>query len=171
MSERRAKYAAGTVVPVSRSRDEIEHTLTRYGCGDHVVWDIREEAITVGFRCLGWPIRISVRVPARESYRRDPDHWRDRSDTAVNTLYQAELRRKWRVLLQRIKTRLEEIADEDASVAEAFHPYLMLPGGGTLGGQLAPQLEGILARGEMPELAPSLPPPILLPPPSGQSGK
>lgn len=162
---RRAKYAEGTTVPWSRSRDEIERVLAKYEAGDHVVWDIREDAISVGFLFRDVPIRVSVRVPPRESYRKDPDvYWRERSDTAVAKLYDAERRRKFRVLLIRVKGGLEAVADDDATVAEAFLPYLLLPGGETLGGRLAPQLEDILTHGEMPELAPAPSALLALPP-------
>lgn len=159
-----AKYAEGTMVPVSRSRDEIERVLAKHGAADHIVWDQRDEAISLGFRYAGWPIRITVRVPARESYREDPDHWKPRSDNQVAQLYTAELRRRYRVLLIQLKSRLEAVDDEDMTAEEAFLPYLLLPGGQTLGGTLAPQLGEILEGGQVPELAPAPPPPIALPP-------
>lgn len=152
-------------MPVSRSRDEIERVLAKHHAADHVVWDQREEAISLGFRYGGWPIRITLWVPARESYRVDPEaSWRKRSDTQVAQLYTAELRRRYRVLLIQLKSRLEAVDDEDLTAEEAFLPYLLLPGGQTLGGTLAPQLGEILESGQVPELAPMPAPPLALPP-------
>lgn len=160
-----AKYAQDTTVPISRSRDEIERVLAKHRAADHINWDQRDDAIALGFRYAGWPIRITVRVPARESYRVVPNsYWRKRSDAQVAQLYTAELRRRYRVLLIQLKSRLEAVDDEDMTAEEAFLPYLLLPSGQTLGGTLAPQLGEILASGAVPELAPAPAPPLALPP-------
>src|SRR5688500_2693571 len=58
------RYAATTEVSSSRSRDEIERTLTRYGA-DQFLYGWQETSAVVGFRMHGRQIKFMLPLPDR----------------------------------------------------------------------------------------------------------
>lgn len=128
-------YAKGTDVPVSRSRDEIERTLRRYGAEAFGYAGDGTTAM-VEFTTLDRRVRLFIPMPEGRL-------------TAVQ--YDREVRRRWRVLLLTVKAKLEAIESGISTFDDEFLAHLVLPTGRTVGEWLLPQLD----RGAgVPELLP-----------------
>lgn len=128
-------YAEKTSVPVSRTRDEIERTLTRYGADAFSYgWD--GDRAVVLFQAQGRRIRFDVTVPGELSEARRA---------------QVE-RQRWRALLLVIKAKLEAVAVGIVTFEEEFLAHIMLPDGSKVADWMAPQLEQVYETGQMPEL-------------------
>ena len=126
------KYAKGTKVPVSRSRDEIERLLTKYGA-DQFIYGWREERAQVGFRMDG--VMVQMVLPLE-----------DCTDQ--------EVRQAWRVLLLLIKAKLETIDAGLSTVRQEFLSDILLPDGKRVGEFMVPQIEDSYKYGGMPMLLP-----------------
>lgn len=145
------RYAEGTTVPVAKTQAEIEQTLKRYGA---TAFARMEEgpAAMIGFKMQGYAVRMSLVLPAEDD-RRFTRTARGRPRTAAQTAqaHAQELRRVWRVLLLRLKAKLEAI-DDGVPFAEEFLPYLCLPSGQTVGDEVLSQVDQGIAAGQMSPL-------------------
>jgi hypothetical protein len=131
------RYAAKTEVPVSRTRDEIERTLSRYGAEAFSYgWD--GDRAVVMFQAEGRRIRFDVVVPG---------------DLTESRRAQVE-RQRWRALLLVIKAKLEAVAVGIVTFEEEFLAHIMLPDGSKVAEWMAPQLKQVYESGQMPELLP-----------------
>ena len=140
------RYAAGTTVTPEKSRDELYRTLKRYGATETLVYEA-ERLLRVGFAYRGRKIAIPFALPARRDFPTQAGHDR-------------EVRRRWRVLLLLLKSRLESVEEGAEDVDEAFMPYLMLPGSGAIvADEVKPKVAEAYRTGEAPELLPRLPAP------------
>jgi hypothetical protein len=127
-------YADKTAVPVSRSRDEIERTLKRFGATAFMYGDDGSRAV-VGFVVHNRQVRVAVPIPATAQ----------------------EERRRWRSLNLVIKAKLEAVESGIATVEDEFLAYTVLPDGGTAGEFMRPQLDRIYREGGgMPAMLPQL---------------
>lgn len=123
------RYASKTQVPVTRSRAEIERTLTRYGADAFGYgWD--GERQVVSFRAQGRYIRFAMAT----------------SDTPQ------EERQRWRALLLVVKAKLEAVESGITTFEEEFLAHIVLPDNRTVGEWLEPQLEAAYNAGGMPRL-------------------
>lgn len=126
-------YAEKTTVSVERSRAEIEATVRKYG-GDRFcsLW-LDDQTQAIGFRIKGYWVRFDLKMPteAEERVSRTATGLR-RSEVGRKAALDAEERRRWRVLLLRIKARLEEVTDYGVPVRDAFMANLVLPAGETV---------------------------------------
>lgn len=142
------RYAAGTDVPSSRSRDEIERTLTRYGATRFQYgWEEDGETMraVIQFVKDNLVIRFLLTFPSRE----DPEFTltptgRDRSDAAMAAAYEQAVRSKWRALLLVVKAKLEAVETGITTFEQEFLPHVVLPGGHTVADEVLPQIEAIL---------------------------
>jgi hypothetical protein len=131
------RYAAKTDVPVSRSRDEIERTLGRYGATAFSYgWDGHRAVVM--FQAAGRRVRFDVVVPEQSTAAKEA---------------QVE-RQRWRALLLVIKAKLEAVAVGIVTFEEEFLAHIMLPDGSKVADWIGPQLEQVYESGEMPELLP-----------------
>lgn len=123
MSARR--YAEGTKVEPESSVAEIRTYAERRGA----------DRFTFAMGDTGGAIRFVVH-----------ERWVQFTvDRDVDVDHQ-EYRRRWRVVLLKVKTAFEVLADGvDTSVDEAFMPYLMLPDGSTVGQRVAEDMPRIYA--------------------------
>lgn len=102
-------YAKGTTVSVDKSQFEIKTLLVKHGATSFGLMESpKEHALVCELR--GRRLKFSV-IPDRN---------------------EKERMRQWRVLLLRIKARLEEL-NENIKIDEAFMPYILLPNGSTVG--------------------------------------
>jgi hypothetical protein len=60
------RYAANTEVSSTKSRDEIERTLTRYGA-DQFMYGWQDGSAVIAFRANGRRVRFILPLPTRES--------------------------------------------------------------------------------------------------------
>ncbi len=147
------KYAEGTTVSVEKSKAEIEATATRYGATEYAQGWSGDRAV-IQFTIQGKRVKIALNLPRQddEEFRYDKRGYL-RTPKARDKTYDDELKRRWRVLLIRLKARLEEL-DDGTPVEFALMPFLMLPNGLTLGEALGPEIDRICQTGNLPPLLP-----------------
>lgn len=136
------RFAEGTTVSPERTQSEIIDTLRRYGATDHLSGESGGQAL-VCFVLRGCSIRMLVALPKRDDKRFSRTARGARTPRQAENAYQAEVRRKWRSLLLRLKAKLEAVADGDVTVEEEFLPYLVTGTGATVFEQLAGQLQDL----------------------------
>jgi len=137
------RYAASTSVPVERSKQEIERLLRRHGATAFAaMWS--GERYVVMFEMRSRRVRLDVPAPDRKKFRTD-------------SKYDQEQRRRWRVLLLLLKSKLEMVASGDADFDAEFLAYLSLPGDATVASRVLPALDELLKNGKMPPLLPGAP--------------
>jgi hypothetical protein len=146
-------YAKGTEVPVSRSRDEIERTLTRYGASTFAYgWD--DTRAVVEFVMDRRRIRLVVPLLDRAAVRTDPKTYRTRTPLQVDRLVEQNSREKWRALLLVVKAKLEAVESGISTLEDEFLAFVVLPNGQTVGEWTGPQLDDAYRSGGMLELLP-----------------
>lgn len=140
------KYAHRTKVPTSRSREEIERTLKRYGAQQFVAgWDTEAYHAVIGFTVLaddGAPRQVRLRLPLPSP------------KFGSTAQCDAEERRRWRALVLVIKAKLEAVDSGISTVEHEFMADVVLPNGKTLGEWIGPQLAQAYGNGKMPKLLP-----------------
>ncbi|HEU4541748.1 MAG TPA: hypothetical protein VFR23_11540 [Jiangellaceae bacterium] len=151
-----ARYAERTEVPSSRSRDEIERTLQRYGASAFA-YGWQDGGATIMFE-IGTPRgvrRVRFRLPLPDRNAREfteTPTGRERSSSAAAQEYERATRQRWRALALVIKAKLEAVAAGISTIEEEFLAHVCLPDGSTVGEWAAPQLEIAYDRGSMPAL-------------------
>lgn len=146
------KFADGTMVPVEKSRAELEALLERHGAREFAVF--RDAELTrIVFRMKERMVRQEVRVPDRKAFEKDPrSTWKRRPEKQVLDAVDAEHRRRWRVLLLIVKGKLELIASGESSFEREFLADTLLPNGDTVAEAMLPRIAQAYASGEMPPL-------------------
>ena len=153
-------YAADTDVSPDRSRAEIEKTLRRYGANAFMYgWEGARAMI--GFQVQGRRYRIALPLPPRDSpeFALTTARRQRRSSAATEAAWEQATRQRWRALALWIKAVLEAAEAGITSIEEALQPFVMLPGGQTVGEWMAPQIEAAYRTGRMPPMLPMLPAP------------
>ena len=152
------RYAANTDVSSSRSRDEIERTLQRYGA-DQFLYGWQDDNAVVGFRMQGRQIRFVLPLPSK-SEKRFTEHSRGaRSPEAALKEWEQAVRQKWRALALVIKAKLEAVESDIALFEDEFMANIVLPGGETVGQFMRPQIAEAYRIGKAPTMLPMLPAP------------
>ena len=137
-------YARNTSVPVDRSKTEIERTLVRYGA-DSFAYASKSEAAMIEFQMSGKRIRFVIPLPARpkEEYGAGAEIKR----------HEQSIRQKWRALALVIKAKLEAVESNITTIEQEFLAHIVLPGGGTFGDKVIPQIDKIYETGKVPALS------------------
>lgn len=141
------RYAEDTKVPVNRSRDELERTLTRFGA-DQFAYGREGRNHVIGFRVKGRYVRIDLEVPRAERPR---DTY---SASIENAADPQEERRMWRSLVLVVKAKLEAVNSGISTVEAEFLNHIVLPDGKTVGQWIRPQLTEVYQQGTMPQMLP-----------------
>lgn len=128
------KYAEKTVVPVNRTRNEIENTLQRYGA-DSFGYGYEIGKAMVVFRMNDRHVKIILPLPPE--------------DTPAG---EQERRRLWRSLAMIIKAKLEAVYSGVSIFDDEFMAHIVLPDGQTVGQFMRPQIERTYKSGKMPPL-------------------
>jgi hypothetical protein len=151
-----SKYAEGTEVPVSKSRTEIESLLKKRGVVQHFFGETLEGA-RIMFILHGRMYRFDIPYPDPEDreYSRDSHGWL-LSDAKAKLKLDAEIRRRWRIMIIRLKVKFETVDDREGSLDEEFLANLILPDGSTMSEYMEPKIEEIYATGKMPDTLPGL---------------
>lgn len=152
-----SRYAANTDVTSDRSRNEIEHTLTRYGA-DQFFYGWQDRAATIGFRMHDRRVQFVLPLPDRndDEFRLTPSKGYLRSDKDAAAAYEQAVRQKWRALSLVVKAKLEAVESGITSFEEEFLAHIILPDGSRVGQYMLPQVAKAYATGEMPPLLPML---------------
>lgn len=152
-------YAADTTVPVGRTRDEIERTLTRYGAEQFAYgWD-RERAM-VSFRAHQRLVRFVLTMPdpTDRAFTLTPSGKQRRDPEAARREWEKACRQRWRALALVIKAKLEAIEAGISEFEREFLANIVLPDQTTVGEWMAPQIEAAYTTGTMPAALPALGP-------------
>lgn len=153
-----SRYAASTDVSSSKSRDEIETTLARYGA-DQFLYGWQDQAAVVGFRMDGIHIRFVLPLPDKMD-RQFTHHSRgQREATAAAKAWEQAVRQRWRALALVIKAKLEAVESGITLFEDEFLANIVLPDGQTAGDFMRPQVVEAYRIGSMPALLPMLPAP------------
>jgi len=151
------KYAANTEVSSSRSRDEIERTLERYGA-DQFLYGWRESDAIVGFRMEGRQVKFILPLPAKDdkSFTEYTSRGKllARTDDAARKLYEQAVKQRWRALALVIKAKLEAVESGIAVFEDEFMANIVLPNGQLVGEQVRPAIAAAYESGNMPTLLP-----------------
>lgn len=124
------KYATKTAVPISKTRDEIEKVLTKYGASAFAYgWD--EGRASVQFVAHERLVRLTIQGARREDHMLTAQGWQ-RSENQIVANVEQEDRQKWRALLLVIKAKLEAVEAEIVTFEEEFFAHLVLPNGSTV---------------------------------------
>lgn len=152
-------YAAGTEVPVERSRNEIEWILSKYGA-DQFLYGVDGSRAMVAFRAKGRSVRFIVPIPDVQEFHVIPGRYiRHRAPHQMEQARDQEIRRRWRALALAIKAKLEAVSSGIATFETEFMPYTLLANGRTVAEALGPEVERALAGNVMPRVAGYLPAP------------
>lgn len=148
-----ARYAASTTVDSGASRAEIERTLQRYGC-DEFGYGIKAQEATILFTLHGRRVRFTLPLPGPddEAFWRTPSRGQQRTPTAAREAWEQATRQRWRALLLCIKAKLESVEAEIETYEAAFLAHFVLPGGGTVGERIVPELDGAWRGRSLPPL-------------------
>jgi hypothetical protein len=155
------RYAERTEVPTSRSRDEIERTLTRYGATSFAYGTTAASA-TVMFE-MKTPagvrrVRFIIGLPDRNAkeYVFTSNGYTRRSATAAADLYDRACRQVWRALALVVKAKLEAVDAGISTFEEEFLAHIVLPDGSTVGENIGPAIARAYDEGTMPALMPGV---------------
>lgn len=154
-----SRYAANTEVSSSKSRDEIERILQRYGA-DQFMYGWQDQAAVVAFRANDRRVRFILPLPDRNSpeftrYKRGyTEH--ARTEEQATKLYEQAIRQRWRALALVIKAKLEAVEAGISEFEDEFLANIMLPTGQTVGEWMRPQVADAYLTGAMPQLLPML---------------
>lgn len=150
-----SRYASKTGVSVSRSKQELDRILQRYGAQRRAVFEEPGQA-AVMFEREGRRVQIVVYLPHpdnAEFRRKRSGHGREAGEVDEAKHEQA-CRVRWRALALVLKAKLEAVESGITTFEQEFLAHLVLPNGGTVGKWLGPQLEGVYKNGRMPPLLP-----------------
>lgn len=143
------KYAAGSAVPVQRSRAHLEQLLRAHGAeGFAYGWTAEHDRVE--FVWQGQRVRFTLPRPAREKFVLTPSGLQ-RTETQVQAAMDAEDRRRWRALLLVVRAKVEAVESGISIFEEEFLAFIVLPNERTVGEILVPQLhDGTIGRKLLP---------------------
>jgi hypothetical protein len=123
------QYAADTKVSPSRSREEIERTLSRYGC-EHFAYHSGPRLVQIAFEMHDRTIRFDLPMPSRhdDAYTKTPTG-KKRSPKQSHAAWEKDCRQKWRALALVIKAKLEAVESGITTFEVEFMGHIVMPGG------------------------------------------
>jgi hypothetical protein len=134
----REGYAAGTAVPVERSRAAIEAELTKRGATAFGYNWTGTEAV-VAFTLNGLLVRMRLALPDRADYQ---DYTAgNRRRVAGQKVHDDEVRRRWRALFLVVKAKLVAVDEGITSLEREFLADVVLPAGVTVLEAVRPEIE------------------------------
>ena len=139
------RHYESTVVPESKSLLDIEYLLRLHKV-DAVRWTTSAALIRIEF---AWPYHgtnLSFRMDLA-IHTQDVDGMR----MTVREIEQ-ERRRQLRVLLNHIKAKLVAVEEGLVDLEQEFLPYMLGPGGRTVGAVAKEELQAALRDGRMPDV-------------------
>lgn len=133
-------YAAGTTVPVERSKAELDRILAKHGATQRgIVQDDEAWRAAVMFVMKGAQYRLEVPLPKGAEYQAIP-RW------------EQACRERWRAVVLLVKAKLELARLGVSTVEREFMADLVLPNGQTLHTAMQGPIADALKAGTMPRL-------------------
>jgi hypothetical protein len=151
------RYASKTEVSSSKSKDEIERILARYGAGAFAyATDNESNQAAITFKLKNRYYRMMVPLPNRNSreFTHTPDRGVLRSLDSQERAYEQAVRQRWRAVALLIKAVLEAVESGIKTAEEILLSFTLLPDDRTVGDWINPQLEKVYLEGRMPPLIP-----------------
>lgn len=150
-------YAAKTDVPVSRSRDEIERTLQRFGATAFAYMSTQEGQVAISFEVHSIRVLMRMQLPSRHEFRLD-SRGKVRTDSAIERDWEQACRQRWRSLANGVKAKLALIDDGISTVEREFLADIVVPSTGLTYGEMAiPEITEVYRHNALPPLVPSTP--------------
>lgn len=150
------EYASKTDVPVSRSRDEIEKTLNRFGATAFAYMSSSGGQVAISFEIKGLRVLMRMQLPLRDQFRLDTRR-NVRTDSAIERDWEQACRQRWRSLANGVKAKLALIDDGISSVEREFLADIVVPSTGQTYGEFAiPQLAEVYRTHENPPMIPGV---------------
>lgn len=148
-------YAAGTSVPVERSKNEIEASLRRYNATGFGYYAEGNKAV-IAFKVLTKEgslrgVKMVLELPERADFVKTKQG-RDRTERAQDDEYQKAVRQRWRALCLVVKAKLEAVESGIATFENEWLAYLVMPNGKTVGETVIPAIEIAYSTGKTPPL-------------------
>lgn len=138
-------YATGTVVPVERTKAEIERMLKAYGCSSFQSgWDTATQSAHVMFRHGETGVMLGIEMPKADEFS-FTERGRKRTKESATEAWHAEVRRRWRALLLIIKAKMEAVECGITTLEKEFLADIVMPNGQTIGATLLPRLAELQA--------------------------
>lgn len=128
-------YASKTEVTTDKSQAEIRRLIKRAGADRIASLDDRDCAI-ISFEMNGRRVIFKLPLPQRNDnafnlYKQGKTTFQ-RTDSAVDKLYEQACRSRWRSLLLAIKAKLESVESGIETFEEAFLAQTVMPNGQTV---------------------------------------
>jgi hypothetical protein len=110
----------------------------------------------IAFRMEGRFIKMMLPLPRKDDpkFRKTPSGRMRRDDDSTYKAWEQACRQRWRALALVIKAKLEAVESGITTFEEEFLAHISLPGGGTVGDFMLPQVEVAYDTGKMPGLLP-----------------
>jgi hypothetical protein len=115
------KFAEGTVVPVAKTRGEIEALASKYGASEFSSGWSGHTAM-IQFMARGRRVRFVLDLPASDWGAKDQSRHRASRESRI----EAETRRRWRCLLLAIKAKLEVVESGISTFDEEFLAHIVI---------------------------------------------
>ena len=145
------RYAKNTTVSCEKTRAEIERIATRYGAEEFAYKTVVGSIAMIGFKIEQRQVEFTVDLPSMTEFETTANG-RDRSANVAHDHWEKACRQRWRALKLVIQAKLEAIECGIATLDQEFLAYLVLPGGGTIGDKLLPQIPHMIEANTMPRL-------------------
>lgn len=128
-------YAEGTAVPVERSETEIKRVLQKYGATKVGIMTEPSKA-TIYFQVKERDVQLVIPLP-REGDKLEGKQYAKWSKPGA----EAEVRRRWRVLVITLKAMLEAVDSKITTFDQVFLAHIVIPGTDrTIGDAMVPKL-------------------------------
>lgn len=151
-----SRYAANTQVSTDKSQAEIKRVLQRYGAGQYAPAEDWENGLAI--ICFSYQrraVKIVLELPKRDDQEFVlTGTGKTRKPAAAIKAWEQACRQRWRALALVVKAKLEAVEAGIATFEQEFMPYLVLPGGQTVGERLLPQITKGIEAGRMPKALP-----------------
>lgn len=139
-------FAAGTSVPIERTKVEIERLLARYGCtqfGSGWAKAGGQDFAHITFKHGDVSVMLGLPMPPIAEFAHTPTGRLRRSVVQREEAYEQEKRRRWRALMLVIKAKLEAVSCGISTLEREFLSDVVLPNGRTIGEWAIPHLAEI----------------------------
>jgi hypothetical protein len=131
-------YAQHTIVPVAKTRGEIEQLLERAKAKQYgTAVDYDTLTARVQFRLHDRIVRFTVSLP-------------DRKKLGEGVRYERAERQRWRALLLVLKAKLESVESNIETFENAFLAQIVMPGDRTVAEWITPQIAESYKSGKLP---------------------
>lgn len=146
-------YAKNTDVSVSKSKQDIDKILSKYRADRRGIIEEPGRALIV-FERDGRRVQMEMFLPHPESkeFKRVRSSYGHQAGDFDPVKHEQACRQKWRALGLVLKAKLEAVESGITSFETEFLAHIFLPGGGTVGKWIGPQLETSYKTGKMPKL-------------------